>query len=71
MDNDKYKIGDKPALKHECVEAACGDHPAFLMGRKGEVVEIVDIDPDRAYPFVVKGPTNPGKEWRASAEDFV
>ena len=64
-------IGDKRTLKRDVVEPACGDHPAFLMGREGEVVKIVDITERKDYSILVEGEkTNIGKPWWASEDDF-
>jgi len=66
------KVGDKVFLSTEIIEPADEDHPAYLMGQKGEIVEIVDIEPQReTYKYSVEGPTNPGKPWRANREDLM
>lgn len=66
-----FEIGESAYLAREIVEPASGDHPAFLMGKKGELVKILAIDPGRHYPFTVEGPTNPGKPWRAESNDLM
>lgn len=68
----KFKPGDTARLVDVIVEPACGDHPAFLMGRKGERVKIIEA---RTYPgklpYLVEGPTNKGKPWWAGDCDLV
>lgn len=66
-----FEVGGTAYLAREIVEPASGDHPAFLMGVKGEQVKILAIDEDRHYPFTVEGSTNPGKPWRAESNDLM
>lgn len=63
-------------LARDIVEPACGDHPAFLMGRKGEKVIIRKIYPaDEKYAQALYSvesiETNPGKTWWAWEEDMM
>lgn len=68
---DVLEIGDEVVLVDDIIEPACGDHPAFLMGRKGEFVVIREKRtlPGR-LPFLVEGPSNPGNPWWAGPGDF-
>lgn len=66
-----FEINSHAYLVKEIVEPACGDHPAFLMGRKGERVKILSKDGNTTYPYSVEGPTNPGKSWKACASDLM
>lgn len=65
------EAGDYVYLTHEVIEPATGDHPMLLMGRKGERVRIVDKFNQGEYPFLVEGPTNPGKPWFANSKDLT
>ena len=66
-----FGLGTKPYLAREIVEPATGDHPAFLMGQKGEQVEILDYKEGATYPYRVEGPTNAGKPWLAKSSDLM
>ena len=66
-----FEIGSKPYLAREIIDQATGDHPAFLLGQKGEQVEVIEYDEDRLYPYVVEGPTNAGKKWLAKSSDLM
>ena len=67
-----FEIGSEQTLARDIVEPATGDHPQFLMGRKGERVKIIGYDPNPVlYPYLVEGPTNPKKLWRANRVDFL
>lgn len=64
--------GDRMYLAREIIEYACEDHPEFLLGREGEQVEVLAYEPaHKPYPYLVQGPTNPGKPWRASRTDLM
>ena len=65
-----FEVGSYAYLAREVTEPACGDHPMFLLGKKGERVKILGKD-DHRYPYTVEGPTNPGKPWRAEAADMM
>lgn len=64
-------VGDRVYLSHEIIEPACEDHPSFLMGVKGEEVEIKAVDDKHKFAYTVEGPTNPGKTWYASRTDLM
>lgn len=64
--------GDRMYLAREIIEYATGDHPEFLLGQKGEQVEVLAYEPaNQPYPYLVQGPTNPGKPWRARRTDLM
>ena len=66
------EVGEHYYLSREIIEPACEDHPAFLMGARGEKVKLIEHDPTRTeYPYLVEGPTNPGKPWRACRDDLM
>lgn len=67
----RLTVGDTATLAREIVVPATGDHPAFLMGKKGEVVTVVKLHDVGVYPYIVEGPTNPGKPWAACDVDFL
>jgi len=66
-----FEAGAEVYLTKEIIEPACGDHPDFLMGRKGEKVIILEVDENHHYPYSVEGPTNPGKPWRCGCSDVM
>ena len=66
-----FDIGDCAYLSKEITEPACGDHPAFLMGAKGEKVKIIDKRTGSRLGYLVEGPTNKGKPWRAGTDDLM
>jgi hypothetical protein len=67
-----WKVGDKAVLTSDIIESTCGDHPAFLLGKKGEIVVIKAISNLLgAYPFLVEGPTNSDKPWYAGYSDLT
>lgn len=53
------------------IEPAFSDHPAFLMGEKGERVETLEIASASKYKYKVIGPTNPDKPWFADRSDLM
>ena len=68
---NEIDVGDVKTLSHDVIEPACGDHPAFLMGREGEQVEILEITKRKDYNILVEGSTNPKKPWWANKDDFI
>lgn len=65
-------IGSEQMLARDIIGSATEDHPAFLLGKKGEKVKVIGyIAKADSYPYLVKGPTNQGKVWRACSSDFV
>jgi hypothetical protein len=65
------QAGDFVYLAYEITAPGCGDHPWFLMGRKGELVEILEVRDWPEYKYEVKGPTNPDKSWYARRADLM
>ena len=50
--------GSKLRILRDLIEPACGDHPAFLMAVKGEIVTLVEVVCERErYPLLVHGST--------------
>jgi len=67
-----FKQGDSVYLAHDIIDPASGDHPAFLLGRKGEKVVIVRVYKNKtAYPYEIEGETNSGSTWFASSKDLM
>lgn len=66
-----FEIGSSAYLAREIIEPATGDHPAFLMGEKGEQVKVVGYSESSHYPYEVEGSTNPDKLWLALADDLM
>jgi len=66
-----FEVGDIAYLAKKIIEPACGDRPQLLMGRKGERVEIREINESDEYKYTVEGPTNEGKPWRAKSKDLM
>lgn len=66
-----FEVGDYAYLGREIVEPACCDHPAFLMGQKGERVRIVEKVKHKECRYLVEGPTNAGKPWYASGDELM
>ena len=52
------KVGDFVHLKREIIEPATGDHPAFVLGRKNEKVQIISIAAGAVYPYLVSNKLN-------------
>jgi len=73
MTNWKIEKGARVFLCREIVEPACDDHPAFLMGIKGEAVDILEIKKEawREYPILVQGTTNKNKPWYVKRSDIM
>ena len=63
------EIGSYAYLRNEITEPACGDHPQFLMGKKGERVKIVGTN--KTYDYTVEGSTNPGKQWHVNEDELT
>ncbi len=66
-----FEVGEFAYLARQIIEPACEDHPDFLMGEKGERVEILEVRDTGIYPYLVEGPTNKGKPWKACAKDLM
>lgn len=66
-----YKVGDTAYLARKIIEPATGDHPAFLMGVKGEKVTIQEVLEGRTYPYKVTGSTNGDNAWYCSTDDLM
>ena len=65
-------VGDELVLTADIIEPASGDHPEFLLGKKNEIVKVLKCEPIQGvYAYLVEGPTNPGKPWRAGVGDFT
>jgi hypothetical protein len=66
------RVGDEVVLTDDIIEPANGDHPEFLLGKKNETVKILKRETIQGvYAYLVEGPTNPGKPWRAGVGDFT
>lgn len=66
-----FSVGDSAYLARDVIEHATEDHPAFLMGKSGERVQILEYRLGYDFPYLVEGPTNPGKPWGARAADLM
>lgn len=68
----RFLPGEYAYLGYEIVEGACEEHPAYLMGNKGEKVLVLEVyNRSNGVSYSVEGPTNPGKPWYAYDRDLM
>lgn len=66
-----FSVGDTAYLSKEIIEPATSDHPVFLMGKKGEKVNIINKGDYGDYEYLVECKTNKGKYWYVSGRDLM